>query len=290
MAAVIIRRPLKWPLIQTAHSTNIALCWQWQHKSLSTYRLLVPFPDFHWILNFAVLTWATVSAPDTSASGLLTEIFRCFCHCCLFHVGVVCPSVLMLKGKTDRPSADLQLPQSSSSKKIPVGGWDHSARGIRAPQASTTWLILNLEVISTCWSSSHTTEVTVKKKLDCLCLEFCLILAIFQNLTTIIMVKLCFWGVNVGSFRISVTVIGVILVMMLHICAGEIMVAWRQVLWTHYKSLWLKQRVLWSLRSLLFDDTAERVAGCPGGVLQSTQTNCELSIQRYCSLDHVGES
>lgn len=145
-------------------------------------------------------------------------------------------------------------------------------------------------------SSSNTTEVTVKKELDCLCLEFCLILAIFQNLTTVIMVKLCFWGVNVGchwiigSFRISVTVVGVILVMMLHICVGEIMVAWRQVLWTHYKSLWLKQRVLWSLRSPLFDDTVEWVAGCPGGVLQSTQTNCELSIQCYCSLDHVVES
>lgn len=193
MATVIIRRNLKWPLIQTDHSTNISLCWQWQHKIWSTYRLLVLFPDFQWILNFAVLTWARVSAPDTSASGLLTEIFRCFCQCCLFHVGVICwwsPSVLLLKGKTDLPSVDLQLPQSSSSKKIPVGGLDHTARGNRAPQASTTWLIiLNLEVISTCWSSSHTTEVTVKKELDYLCLEFCLILAIFQNLTTIITVK-----------------------------------------------------------------------------------------------------
>lgn len=177
MATVIIRRPLKWPLIETDQSTNISLCWQLQHKIWSTCRLLVPFPDFHWILNFAALTWVTVSASDTTASGLITEIFRCFCHCCLFHVGVICwwsSSVLLLKGKTDLPSADLQLPQSSSSKKIPVGGLDHTARGNRAPKASTTWLIiLNLEVISTCWSSSHTTEVTVKKELDCLCLEFC---------------------------------------------------------------------------------------------------------------------
>lgn len=200
-----------------------------------------------------------------------------------------------VEGKTDLPSEDLQLPQSSSSKKIPLGGWDHSACGNRAPQANTAWLIiLNLKVISTCWSSSHTTAVTVKNEFDCLCLEFCLILTIFQNLTTIVIVKLSFWGVNGGCHwivgRISVTVIGVILVMMLHICAGEIMVAWSQVLWRHYKSLWLKQRDLWSFRSLLFDDTAERVAGCPGRVLQSTQTNCELSIQCYCYLDHVGES